>query len=649
MIPKEKVDQVLEAARIEEVVGDFVVLRRRGSNLLGLCPFHNEKTPSFTVSPAKGIYKCFGCGKSGNSAGFIMDHEHFSFPEAVRYLARKYNIEIQEEELSPEKLQEQNEKEALFHVTEFAQKYFAQQLLESEKGRAIGLSYFQERGLTEASIRKFGLGYSPDEWQAFTDHALKNGYSLDILIKSGLTIQKEDKHYDRFRGRVIFPIHSVSGRVLGFTARILSSEKQAAKYVNSPESEIYTKSKTLYGISLAKSAIVKNDLSYLVEGNLDVVSLHQVGFENTVASSGTSLTEDQIKLLKRYSKNVTILYDGDAAGIKAAFRATDMLIAEGLHIRIVLFPDGDDPDSYLQKHGSVEFKDFIDKHSDNFILFKTKLLAKETQDDPIKKAALIKELIETISLIPESLDRSVYVKECSSILKMEEQTLISELNKAFRKKLVKTSGPEEKDSLPETTEPAATQLLPETKSKEEDQERKIVELLLNYGNKMTRQEALNEQGQLVKEEFYVEAFLVGEIMNDELTFENDLYQSIFDEYKTLLLQGQILQEQHFINHERTDFRQLAASLLVKTYSVSENWSKKFQIHVPAPDSQEKLDIDVRDSLLSFKMKKLDKRILHLTEQIETAAEEEALILLSELLPLKQIRAKIAKELNRVIS
>ena len=428
MIPKETVSQIIETARVDEVVGEYVSLKKRGANLLGLCPFHNEKTPSFTVSPAKGIYKCFGCGKAGSSVNFIMEHEHYTYPEALKYLARKYNIEIEEEELSAEQIQEANEKESLYIVTQFAASYFEEQLWKSENGRAIGLSYFKERGFHETTIEKFKLGFSPDEWEAFTKAALEKGYKLDFLEKTGLSIVKGEKQFDRFKGRVMFPIQNISGRVIGFGGRTLSADKKTAKYLNSPESEIYHKSKVLYGLNFAKKSIVENDNCYLVEGYTDVISFHQNEVENVVSSSGTSLTAEQIKLIKRYSSNITILFDGDAAGIKAAFRGIDMILEEGMNVKVIAFPEGEDPDSYAKSHSSEELKKFLKNNAVDFIRFKTTLLLEETTNDPIKRAGLIKEIVQSIALIPEPISRSVYLQECSKLLEIDEQSLLSELN-----------------------------------------------------------------------------------------------------------------------------------------------------------------------------------------------------------------------------
>jgi DNA primase len=386
LIPKDTIQTIIETARIEEVVGEFVHLRKRGVNYVGLCPFHNEKTPSFTVSPAKGIYKCFGCGKAGNSVNFIMEHEHYTYPEALKFLAKKYNIEVEEEEQTPEQIQQLNERESLYAVTEFARKFFTEQLLNTDEGKSIGLSYFKERDFTDKTIDEFQLGYSPDRWDAFTKAAKENGYEKQFLVKTGLTIDKDGKHFDRFRARVIFPIHNLTGRVIGFGGRILKKDDKKAKYVNSPESEIYNKSKVLYGIYFAKNEIIKKDNCFLVEGYTDVISLFQAGIKNVVASSGTSLTTGQIRLIKRYTPNITILYDGDAAGLKASFRGIDMILEQGMNVKVVLFPEGEDPDSYARTHRSVEVEDYITSQAKDFIRFKTSVLLEETQNDPVKKA-----------------------------------------------------------------------------------------------------------------------------------------------------------------------------------------------------------------------------------------------------------------------
>ncbi|OYX94261.1 MAG: DNA primase, partial [Sphingobacteriia bacterium 35-40-5] len=440
MIPKDTVDKIIETSRIEEVVGDFVSLKRRGTSMIGLCPFHNEKTPSFHVSVGKGIFKCFGCGKGGDSVRFIMEHEKATYPEALRYLANKYSIEIAEVENTPEEQAVNDRRESLYIVSAWAAKFFQQQMLETDEGKSIGLSYFKERGFRDDIIKKFELGYSPDVWDALTQSAITEGYNIQFLEETGLTIRKEnEKFYDRFRGRVMFPIHSFTGRVIGFGGRTLKTDKAVPKYVNSPESDIYHKSNVLYGLFFAKKSMRDEDNCYLVEGYADVLSVHQAGIENVVASSGTSLTIEQIRMIGRFTKNITILYDGDDAGIKASLRGLDMILEEGLNVKIVLFPDGDDPDSYVQKFGSAAFKSHIEGSKKDFILFKTSILLKDAGNDPIKRAGIIREVVESIAKIPDGIKASVFVRECSSLLQIEERVLISELNKIRLGKIKKDS------------------------------------------------------------------------------------------------------------------------------------------------------------------------------------------------------------------
>jgi len=435
MISKTTIQNIIDAVRIEEVIGDYVNLRKRGANMIGLCPFHNEKTPSFSVSPSKGIYKCFGCGKAGNAVNFIMDHEHYSYPEALKYLAKRYNIEIEEDEYNPEEQQAASERESMFLVNSYAAEFFTKKLLNSEQGKAIGLTYLRDkRGFSEDIIKKFELGYTINEWDSFYKAATDAGYNKEFLVKTGLVVEKQDKKYDLFRDRIMFPIHNIAGRIVGFGGRMLGSDKTKPKYVNSPESLIYNKSEILYGIYFAKSAISSSDNCYLVEGYTDVISLVQAGIKNVVASSGTSLTVGQIKLIRRYTTNITILYDGDTAGIKASFRGIDMIVSEGMNVKIVLFPEGEDPDSFAQSRRPAEVQEYITKNASDFITFKTNLLLKEVANDPVKKAALVKEIIHTISLIPDPITRSFYLRECSSLMDIAEQTLMNELNKQLRNK-----------------------------------------------------------------------------------------------------------------------------------------------------------------------------------------------------------------------
>jgi len=434
MIDKGTTERIIETAEITDVIQDFVNLKKRGTNYLGLCPFHNEKTPSFNVSPSKGIFKCFGCGKGGNAINFIMEHEGLSYPEALRFLANKYNIEIEEKELSAEEIEQKNIKDSLQIVTNFAAKHFHDNLKNHQEGRSVGLSYLKERSIREDMIDKFDLGYSLDQWESFTQAALKKGFKQDYLEKTGLTIVKEDKRYDRFRGRIMFPIHSLSGNVIGFGGRTMKKDEKTAKYINSPESEIYHKSNILYGIYHAKKAITKNEKCYMVEGYTDVIALHQKGIENVVASSGTSLTENQIRLVKRFTPNITIIFDGDPAGIKASLRGIDLILEQGMNVKVLLLPEGEDPDSFSQKHSASDLVQYIEENEEDFIQFKTRLLSEEAQNDPVKRANLINDVVRSISMIPDGIMRTVYIKNCSSILDIDEKVLYEETNKIRNKK-----------------------------------------------------------------------------------------------------------------------------------------------------------------------------------------------------------------------
>ncbi len=649
MIPKDTIQTIIETARIEEVVGEFVHLRKRGVNYVGLCPFHNEKTPSFTVSPAKGIYKCFGCGKAGNSVNFIMEHEHYTYPEALKFLAKKYNIEVEEEQQTPEQIQQLNERESLYAVTEFARKFFTEQLLNTDEGKSIGLSYFKERDFTDKTIDEFQLGYSPDRWDAFTKAAKENGYEKQFLVKTGLTIDKDGKHFDRFRARVIFPIHNLTGRVIGFGGRILKKDDKKAKYVNSPESEIYNKSKVLYGIYFAKNEIIKKDNCFLVEGYTDVISLFQAGIKNVVASSGTSLTTGQIRLIKRYTPNITILYDGDAAGLKASFRGIDMILEQGMNVKVVLFPEGEDPDSYARTHRSVEVEDYITSQAKDFIRFKTSVLLEETQNDPVKKAGLIKEIVQTISLIPDGITRSLYVKECSALLDMTEQTLMNELNKRLRENFKKKS----RSTPPETMTPEVQEYQQEKQTEfdvyeTEYQERDIIRILLNYGQQEIIFEETDENGHPVEIAVEVAKFIVNDIRRDSLEFKDPAFKKIFDEYVQHIERDEIPDENHFKNHEDPEISTLAVNMLLSPYELSENWQKLAKIEVVTESG--KLKKAVVNSVLSFKAKMIEKLIFDNQEKLkETENDEDIVILLKEQQKLKNISRLINKELGRIVT
>ena len=669
MIDQETIQRIMDAARIEEVIGDFVSLKKRGANHIGCCPFHNEKTPSFYVSPSKGIFKCFGCGEAGDVVAFLKKHEHYTYPEALQYLARKYNIEIHEEEMTPEQQQRQNERDALFHVSEFAQKYFADLLFNDEMGRAVGLSYFHQRGMSDEIIKRFGLGYCLDEWSNFTDHALKNGYSETVLEKTGLTIVKEEsgKRYDRFRGRVMFPIYSISGRVLGFSGRVLSSEKQAAKYVNSPDSDIYNKSRILYGLYQARAAIAKAGKCYLVEGNVDVVSMHQSGVENTVASCGTSLTTEQIRLIKRYTNNVTVLYDGDSAGIKAALRAVDLLFTEGMHVRLVLFPDGEDPDSYAQKYGSTALQDYLAQHEDNFIMFKTRVLLDGVKDDPIRRAELISDTAHSIALVSDMLERAEYIRQCAFLLHVSEDVLGSAVAKAaatVRQKAYeeaqraqsgeRQAAPEEGAPAPAETPAAVPESLPAMagnapntgKNALPEAERHLVKLLLDYGNHKVLQEAVDSEGHRQVLENTVAEIIVSELQRDNLTMVHPLCQRVYEQCALMLDMTHQVDTSRFLNSSDEQLRVFAVTLMMDTYSLSDTWRSK---GVFIPKIEDNLLQDLTESIYAFKSGRLAQMTAELREQLRTATADEQNELLFQIQQYNTVMRQLQQARNIVIA
>jgi len=648
------IQSIIDACRVEEVVGDFVSLKKRGVNYIGLCPFHNEKTPSFTVSPTKGIYKCFGCGKAGNSVNFIMDHEHYNYPEALRYLAQKYNIEIEEKELTPNELKQLNEREALLHITDFAQKFFTDNLFNSEEGKAIGLSYFKERGFYTDIIRKFQLGYSVEKFNDFSDAAIKAGYNSEYLVKSGISIKNDEGViYDRFRARVIFPIHNLSGKVIGFTARILSSDKSKAKYVNSPESEIYNKSKTLYGIFFAKNSIVANDMCYLVEGNTDVISLYQAGVENVVASSGTSLTADQIKLIKRFTRNITILYDGDAAGIKASLRGVDMILEEGLNVKIVLFPDGDDPDSFAKKNSPTELTKYIKDNSSDFIKFKVKLLYSENANDPLKKASLIKEIVNTISLIPDSITRSIYIKECSKLMEVQEQLLINEINKILYKNINKQNSFEIQPSI--ETIPEEEIKLDTEEISFEPQERYIIELLLNFGNINSNIDDFDDEGNPIEINKPTYKVIIEILNENNIEFTTPVYSKFIDEFNKIISENIVPDEKYFAYHNDKDISALAIEIYTSKYSISKNWKDLHKINIPSysDEDSDKLINGIKGSIISLKIKIIEKKKNNISNYIKEANSkgnmDDVILLTQEFLKNMEDYKRLNIELGRIIT
>ena len=650
MIKPETIQTIFDTAQVEEVVGDFVTLKKRGSNHIGLCPFHNEKTPSFSVSPSKGIYKCFGCGKAGNAVNFVMEHEHYSYPEALRWIAKKYNIEIEEEELTEEKQIELDERDSMFALNSFVAKYFHTNLFESEQGKAIGLSYLKERGYIESTIKKFELGYAFDNWNDYSNHAQNNGYKKEVIVKTGLGIENDSGLIDRFKGRVMFPIHNLTGKVIGFGGRTLSSSKKTAKYLNSPESEIYYKSKVLYGIYFARTAIVKQDNCFLVEGYTDVISLHQNGIENVVSSSGTSLTVDQIKLIKRYTPNITILYDGDPAGLKASFRGIDLILEQGMNVKIVLFPEGEDPDSFARSHRTSEIEDFITTEAKDFISFKTSLLLEETKGDPNAKTNLIKEIINTISHIPNGIGRTVYIQECSNIMDVPEQTLMNELNKILRQRYRKINQDFETADVAfkEKKIPREAQLRfdpLEIKPMEDE----LMNLLLLYGHEsfMLKTDEKDDDGDVtntIETEYNVSEFIIDELENDEIRFSNELYNTIINEMKQLLESTGKIKQSIFTHHSDPEISSTAINLITDQYELSENW-EKHKIYVKT--GRDQLGHYVMSTILSVKSKHVARKLRKITEDMKQASDEAEISLLQmEFHELKKISAIIDNELER---
>jgi len=644
LIDQTTIQSILETAHVEEVIGDFVSLKKRGANYLGLCPFHNEKTPSFSVSPARGIYKCFGCGKAGNVVNFVMEHEHYSYPEALKYLAKRYSIDIEEEEMTPEKQQELDERESLFAANTFINQYFIRNLFESEEGKAIGLSYFKQRDFRESTIREFGLGYAHESWDDYTREALKNGFKKEVLIKTGLTIEKDGKLFDRFRGRVMFPIHNLTGTVIGFGARILSSDKSKAKYLNSPESEIYFKSKVLYGIYFARTAIVKQNSCYLVEGYTDVISLYQAGIHNVVSSSGTSLTIDQIKLIKRYTPNITILYDGDPAGIKASFRGIDLILEQGLNVKVVLFPEGEDPDSYAKSHRTSETEEFITKTAVDFLTFKTNLLLNETTGDPAGRAALIKEIVQSISLIPDPINRTVYIQECSVVMGMPEQTLMNELNKLVRNRFGKKNDIEPENLIHEEPKQLLESQLEADPLSIRFQENEIMRWVLTYGNHLI---TFKDEENGNEETISVAAYFVSDLEENQLKFEKPIYNKIFDEYKKATLNGQTVSETFFANHPDKEIAQTTILLITSPYHLSENWEKN-QIFVKLESDE--LKQNAIEILMAFKLRLIGKQLKEIAKKMQHVTDEaEIFVLQQQHFELKKLEILIAKELNRPLN
>lgn len=648
-IPREIVEQILQAARIEEVVSEFVTLKKRGANLIGCCPFHNEKTPSFNVNPARNIFKCFGCGKAGDSAKFLMEHEHLTYPEALRYLAKKYNIKIEEREATAEEIAAQTERERMFNINEFADKYFVDTLWNTEEGKTIGLEYFRERGFLNPIIEQFHLGYSPAKWDAFTEYAKQNGYSDELLEKIGLSIKGNKGLYDRYHGRVMFPIQNLTGKVIGFGGRILVNdpEKKSPKYQNSPESEIYDKKQTLYGIFQARSAIAKLDECILVEGYFDVLRMHQVGIENVVASSGTSLTIEQIRLVKRYTSNITMLYDGDAAGIHAAIRGTDMILAEGMNVRVVVLPPEHDPDTFAKDFPLDYVQNYLKTNAKDFIRFKTELLMKDAENDPIKRGQMVRDIVETISVVPDSIFRISYVKECSRLLDMPEQTLINELNKLLRAKFKKSLGPEG-DSVPEVNVVSEKQEEPieEQLPAGYYQERELVKQLLLYGSRIITDEREEEDGTKILEQLTVAQFIIDDLKMNGFLFKDPINQKIFDIFDRAIDENNFPDNQFFVSNEDAGIANLAADLLSTPYRL-DGWKNK---GIFVKTEEDVLKINALMSIERYKDLILEERCKQVEEELKTATDEaDILILLKQKKNLDVLRTQINRELGIVIA
>ena len=690
MIDQPTIDRILDAAQIYDVVSDFVTLRKRGVNYVGLCPFHDDKTPSFYVSPAKGLCKCFACGKGGNAVHFIMEHEQMSYPEALKYLAKKYGIEIKERELSNEEKLAQSERESLFIVNQFARDYFQNILRNHVDGRSIGMAYFRNRGFRDDIIEKFQLGYCTESHDAMAQEAIKKGYKKEFLIKTGLCYETDDHRLrDRFWGRVIFPVHTLSGKVVAFGGRVLASATKGVKvkYVNSPESEIYHKSNELYGIYFAKQAIVKQDRCFLVEGYTDVISMHQSGIENVVASSGTALTPGQIRLIHRFTNNMTVLYDGDAAGIKASIRGIDMLLEEGMNIKVCLLPDGDDPDSFARKHNSTEFRQFIQEHETDFIRFKTNLLLEDAGKDPIKRAELIGNLVQSISVIPEAIVRDVYIKECAQLLRVEDKLLVSEVAKRREMQAEKRAEQTERErraaarnntaQVPYTEGDAplatadGTSLPPDMAAEYADSpippednyvsfipqegkegqefykyERLILQMIVRYGEKIMCN-ATNEEGQ--ETPISVIEYDINDLKQDELSFHNPLHRQILTEAATHIHDAGFTAERYFLAHPETTISKLSVELISNRYQLSKYHSKSQKIVT----DEERLYELVPALMINFKYAIVSEELKHMMSALQDPAvandEEKCNAIMKRYCEMREVQSIMAKRLgDRVV-
>jgi len=659
LINRSTIDKVFETARVEEVIGEFVQLKKAGSNFKGLSPFSEERTPSFMVSPVKQIWKDFSTGKGGNAVSFLMEHEHYSYPEAIRYLAKKYNIEIEETEQTDEQKQQADERESMFLVSEFARDYFKDILQNNQQGKAIGLSYFKERGFTDEIIDKFQLGYALDEWEAFTNEALNKGYNLKYLESTGLSIVKQDllsstgtKQFDRFKGRVLFPIHSMSGRVLGFGGRILTNDKKAAKYLNSPESEIYHKSNILYGIYYAKQSIAKEDNCFLVEGYTDVIQFYQSGIHNVVSSSGTALTENQIRLINRLTKNITILFDGDAAGVRASLRGIDLILEQGMNVKVLTFPDGDDPDSFAKKVSKEELKEYLDENAQDFIEFKVSLLMEDAKNDPVKKAGLIRDIVVSISKIPDRIQREVYIKECSRIMDISENVLFSELAQLDKKERREAS----KTSVYRKSAEPVLQKTPQFEKVDElkKYEREIIKILLLYGNNEVDftdfvagdEEDDNEVQPMKKMEFtnVISKEVYLNLQQDEVEFTDQNFKQIYYDVIDQLNQNKKITVDTFVNHANIEISNMVTNILMEDekHSMSD-WGRK---DIIVKNKENDLSKMVLDAIYNLRRVLIEQKINSLISGKDEFTEREQI--LETIVNYTNLKQRLFERLNRVV-
>ncbi len=653
-IPPHIIDDIMQTARIEEVVGEFVQLKRAGSNLKGLSPFTDEKTPSFVVSPAKQIFKCFSTGKGGTVVTFLMEKEHYSYPEALRWLADKYGIQIPDDQpATEEELAAISERESLHIINEFARDHFVHNLHETDEGKKIGLSYFVERGFRPEIIEKFQLGYCLNKGDDFTKAALEKGYKLEYLERVGVTKTKDDRHFDFFRGRVMFPIHSVSGRILGFGGRTLSTEKKIAKYFNSPESIIYNKSEILYGLHFSKGDIIKYDECFLCEGYTDVISMFQAGIQNVVSSSGTSLTREQIRLVKRYTKNITILYDGDAAGIKASFRGIDLILEEGMNVKVVLFPEGEDPDSYSKAVSSTELEEYIKDHTQDFISFKADILLGHGENDPIKRAELIKDIVHSVSLIPDQITRNVYLQSIAQRFDMNEQVLSSELLKLRQDSLARQhNAPEIRDiPTPQLTEkPVQAETAKKPAISDDPNEYDLMRILVLYGPMAVTTEQIGENGQKERIETSVTELICHELAVDELVFDRPLFNRMHQMILDSMQENVLLKPSYFQRLEDQEIVQFVTEVEMNQHELSPNWVARHNIYTQS--ESDKLQQAVMGSIYAFKASKVEKRILEIQHELQTVGDElpdETLMdLMAEQVALEQVKKLISAKLGRIV-